>query len=86
MEIQRKNRRCAANPRVFLGITIHNFPFLRGNSARSEQIIFVLTVIFIFRQQHTISIAEVANEEDSILSKSDVMLNFTIEVLYVLTL
>ena len=70
---------------VFLAITIHNFPFLWGNSARTEQIIFVLTVIFIFRQ-HTISIAEVANEEDSNLSKSDVMLNFTIEVLYVFTL
>ena len=47
----------------------------------SEQVISILTLILIFRQQHTISIAEVADDADSNLSKSDVMLNFTIEVL-----
>ena len=40
----------------------------------------------IFSPQHTISIAEVADDVDSILSKSDVMLNFTIEVFSLRTL
>ena len=36
---------------------------------------------FIPRPQHTISMVEVPDDVDSILSKSDVMLNFTIEVI-----
>ena len=36
---------------------------------------------FIPRPQNTISMVEVQDDVDSILSKSDVMLNFTIEVI-----
>ncbi|XP_015760961.1 PREDICTED: calcium-dependent secretion activator 1-like [Acropora digitifera] len=39
--------------------------------------------MFLFSPQHTISITEVTDDGDSVLSKSDVMLNFTIEVIVV---